>query len=80
MGLDQNDPVIPQRMPLKLEFLLEDLATETASDDEQLTQFMPPLDLAGIDLLHQATHPAILQTPDSQKWTLPVATSASRIL
>ncbi len=34
MGLDQNDPVIPQRMPLKLEFLLEDLATEAASDDE----------------------------------------------
>ncbi len=40
MGLDQDDPVIRQRMRLKLEYLLEDLATEAAPDDEQLTQFM----------------------------------------
>jgi hypothetical protein len=40
MGLDQDDPAVRQRMRLKLEFLLEDLATEATPDDEQLTQFM----------------------------------------
>jgi len=40
MGLDQNDGIVRQRMRLKLEFLLEDLADETPPDDEQLTQFM----------------------------------------
>ena len=55
MGLNQNDPVIRQRMGLKQEFLLEDLAAEAAPNDEQLTQFMPHLDLVSIDLLQQAT-------------------------
>jgi len=40
MGLDQNDPVVRQRMRLKLEFLLEDLASEATPDDAQLTEFM----------------------------------------
>lgn len=40
MGLDQDDPVVRQRMRLKLEFLLEDLATEATPDDTQLTEFM----------------------------------------
>jgi len=40
MGLDQNDGIVRQRMRLKLEFLLEDLAVEAAPDDEQLVQFM----------------------------------------
>ncbi len=40
MGLDQDDPVVRQRMRLKLEFLLEDLATEATPDDAQLTEFM----------------------------------------
>ena len=40
MGLDQNDPVLRQRMRQKLEFLLEDLAAEAAPGDEQLTGFM----------------------------------------
>ena len=40
MGLDQNDPVLRQRMRQKLEFLLEDLAAEAVPGDEQLTRFM----------------------------------------
>jgi len=40
MGLDQNDPVLRQRMRQKLEFLLEDLAAEAAPGDEQLIEFM----------------------------------------
>jgi hypothetical protein len=56
MGLDQNDAVIRQRMRLKLEFLLEDLATEAASDDEQLTQFMQRLD-AGQHRSITSSHP-----------------------
>jgi hypothetical protein len=40
MGLDQNDGIVRQRMRLKLEFLLEDLASEAPPDDEQLTVFM----------------------------------------
>jgi hypothetical protein len=40
MGLDQDDPMVRQRMRLKLEFLLEDLATQATPDDAQLTRFM----------------------------------------
>jgi hypothetical protein len=40
MGLDQDDPIVRQRMRLKLEYLLEDLATEAIPDDAQLTEFM----------------------------------------
>jgi len=40
MGLDQNDGIVRQRMRMKLEFLLEDLAAEAAPTDERLTQFM----------------------------------------
>jgi len=40
MGLDQDDAVLRQRMRMKLEFLLEDLAAEVAPSDEQLTRFM----------------------------------------
>lgn len=40
MGLDQDDPVVRQRMRLKLEFLLEDLASQATPDDAQLTEFM----------------------------------------
>jgi hypothetical protein len=40
MGLDQDDAMVRQRMRLKLEFLLEDLAAEEAPGDEQLTGFM----------------------------------------
>ena len=40
MGLDQDDAVLRQRMRQKLEFLLEDLATEATPGDEQLIEFM----------------------------------------
>lgn len=40
MGLDQNDAVVRQRMRMKLEFLLEDLAAEQAVSDELLNAFM----------------------------------------
>ena len=40
MGLDQDDPVVRKRMRQKLEFLLEDLATQVTPDDAQLTEFM----------------------------------------
>ena len=40
MGLDENDGVVRQRMRLKLEFLLEDIAGTTSPDDEELTEFM----------------------------------------
>ena len=40
MGLDENDGIVRQRMRLKLEFLLEDLAGEVSPDDEQLGEFM----------------------------------------
>ena len=40
MGLDQDDPVLRQRMRQKLEFLLEDLTAEAVPDDEALTRFM----------------------------------------
>ena len=40
MGLDQDDPVVRQRMGLKLDFLLDDLAAEEIPDDELLTAYM----------------------------------------
>jgi len=40
MGLDENDGIVRQRMRLKLEFLLEDIAGQASPDDEQLTEFM----------------------------------------
>jgi hypothetical protein len=40
MGLDQDDPVVRQRMGLKLEFLLDDLAAEEIPDDELLTGYL----------------------------------------
>jgi len=40
MGLDQDDPVVRQRMGLKLEFLLDDLAAEEIPDDELLKAYM----------------------------------------
>jgi hypothetical protein len=40
MGLDQDDPVLRQRMRQKLEFLLEDITAEAVPDDEALTRFM----------------------------------------
>ena len=33
MGLDQSDPVVRQRMRLKLEFILEDLSSDEVTDD-----------------------------------------------
>lgn len=40
MGLDRNDPVVRQRMRLKLEFILEDLTAEVAPSDQVLAEFM----------------------------------------
>ena len=40
MGLDQDDPVVRQRMGLKLDFLLDDLAAEEIPDDELLQAYM----------------------------------------
>jgi len=34
MGLDQNDPQVRRRMRMKLEFILEDLSSQDASDEE----------------------------------------------
>ena len=39
MGLDQNDPMVRQRMRMKLEFILEDMSAEAVSD-EQLAAFL----------------------------------------
>jgi hypothetical protein len=39
MGLDRNDASIRQRMRLKLEFLLEDLSTSEAPDDDVLNTY-----------------------------------------
>lgn len=39
MGLDQNDPIVRQRMNMKLEFILEDLSSRNITD-EKLTLFM----------------------------------------
>ena len=39
MGLDQDDPMVRRRMRMKLEFMLEDLAGQDASD-EVLTEFL----------------------------------------
>ncbi len=33
MGLDQDDPMVRQRMRMKLEFILEDLSTQAVTDD-----------------------------------------------
>ncbi len=40
MGLDQNDPVVRQRLRLKLEFLLEDLTQTAPPDDAVLQDFL----------------------------------------
>ena len=40
MGLDQDDPVVRQRMGLKLKILLEDLAAEEVPNDELLKAYM----------------------------------------
>jgi hypothetical protein len=40
MGLDQDDPVVRQRLRLKLEFLLEDLAEMTPPEDAVLQTFL----------------------------------------
>jgi hypothetical protein len=39
MGLDQNDPMVRRRMRMKLEFMLEDLSGQDASD-EMLSDFL----------------------------------------
>ncbi len=39
MGLDQNDPMVKRRMRMKLEFMLEDLASQDVTD-EALTTFL----------------------------------------
>ena len=39
MGLDQNDPLVRRRMRMKLEFILEDLATQDV-EDEILNDYM----------------------------------------
>ena len=39
MGLDQNDPIVRRRMRMKLEFMLEDLSVQDASD-EVLSEFL----------------------------------------
>jgi hypothetical protein len=39
MGLDQNDPMVRRRMRMKLEFMLEDLSGQDASD-EVLSDFL----------------------------------------
>jgi hypothetical protein len=39
MGLDQNDPMVRRRMRMKLEFMLQDLAGQDASD-EALSDFL----------------------------------------
>jgi hypothetical protein len=39
MGLDQNDPMVRRRMRMKLEFMLEDLSGQDASDDA-LSEFL----------------------------------------
>ena len=39
MGLDQNDPMVRRRMRMKLEFMLEDLSGQNASD-EVLSDFL----------------------------------------
>jgi hypothetical protein len=39
MGLDQNDPMVRRRMRMKLEFMLEDLSGQDASD-EVLSKFL----------------------------------------
>jgi hypothetical protein len=40
MGLDQDDPVVRQRLRLKLEFLLEDLTQTASPDDAVLQEFL----------------------------------------
>jgi hypothetical protein len=40
MGLDRNDPIVRQRMRMKLEFLLEDLTAETAPSDATLNAYL----------------------------------------
>jgi hypothetical protein len=40
MGLDRNDAVVRQRMRMKLEFMLEDLAAEQTASDESLNAYM----------------------------------------
>jgi len=39
MGLDQNDPQVRRRMRMKLEFILEDLSSQTVTD-EKLSAYM----------------------------------------
>lgn len=40
MGLDRDDQVVRQRMRLKLEFILEDLATESDPGDQVLLEYL----------------------------------------
>jgi hypothetical protein len=40
MGLDQDDPYVRNRLGQKLEFLLDDLSTETMPDDETLALYL----------------------------------------
>lgn len=40
MGLDQNDPMVRQRMRMKLEFILEDLTLDENPTDDALNEFL----------------------------------------
>jgi len=40
MGLDQNDPMVRQRMRVKLEFILEDLTLDENPSDDLLNDFL----------------------------------------
>ena len=39
MGLDQDDPMVRRRMRMKLEFILEDLSTQTVADADLTSLF-----------------------------------------
>lgn len=76
MGLDQNDPMVRQRMRLKLEFLLEDLSAEEAPSDAELIGYLQqhPEDF---QLKPQISFRQIYLNPDQHR---DLATAAERML
>lgn len=76
MGLDQNDPMVRQRMRMKLEFILEDLTLDDNPTDDALNKFLTQ----NPDRFRQEPEISFIQVYVSRDDGLEIEADAERIL
>lgn len=76
MGLDQNDPMVRQRMRMKLEFILEDLTLDDNPTDDALNEFLTQ----NPDRFRQEPEISFIQVYVSPDDGLEIKADAERIL